>query len=79
MNVANDLNVSGLVNFNMASGEATESGALSGDGPYALTGAGTFHLTGDNSGLTGTVVLDNTTADLAFSFAPSAMMRTTST
>jgi autotransporter-associated beta strand protein len=65
--VANPLTINGLASLTVASGVATQSGALSGSGRYLLGGAGRLLLTGDNSGFGGGVSVADLTLDLASS------------
>ncbi|MEP9379827.1 autotransporter domain-containing protein [Aquabacter sp. CN5-332] len=60
INVANALAVSGNVSFDLASGMAIASGALSGAGAIAFTGDGVVSLTGDSSAFTGASTVDGT-------------------
>nr|WP_314073054.1 autotransporter domain-containing protein [uncultured Roseococcus sp.] len=64
IDVANALIIAGAVNLHVATGEATQSGNLSGSGTYALTGDGLLRLTGNNSGFSGDTVLSGVTVDL---------------
>ncbi len=67
--VANALRINGLASLVVASGVATQSGALSGSGRYILGGAGRLLLTGDNSGFGGGISLSDLTLDLDSSAA----------
>lgn len=69
LTVANELRINGLANLVVASGTATQSGALSGSGRYVLGGAGRLLLTGDNSGFGGGISLSDLTLDLDSSSA----------
>jgi fibronectin-binding autotransporter adhesin len=65
LDVTNALDISGKVSLIVANGSAVESGVLTGNGTYSLSGGGTLHLTGNNSGFGGTTVLSGLTVDLA--------------
>ncbi|WP_274704719.1 autotransporter-associated beta strand repeat-containing protein [Aquabacter cavernae] len=62
VSVANALDLGGTVTFDLASGTATLSGALSGTGTMAFTGSGRISLTGDGSAFAGETVVDGTLA-----------------
>ncbi|WP_029004309.1 autotransporter domain-containing protein [Azorhizobium doebereinerae] len=54
INVANPLAISGTVTLALASGNATESGTITGAGALAFSGAGVIALTGNASAFAGT-------------------------
>ncbi|MFC3712995.1 autotransporter-associated beta strand repeat-containing protein [Sphingoaurantiacus capsulatus] len=64
ISVANDLRINGLATLEVATGTATQAGALSGSARYILGGAGRLLLTGDNSAFTGSVSVSGLTVDL---------------
>ncbi|WP_370677325.1 autotransporter domain-containing protein [Pleomorphomonas sp. PLEO] len=59
--VANAIDVTGTATLTIASGRATQSGAITGTGTYVVTGDGTLYLTGSSAGFTGTTSVDNGT------------------